>query len=272
MKPFFLLLAFGLAAHSLIAQTFATPVNDIVGDREAVIAPALPNSPLRAADVMWQKRVWRVIDVREKINLSFAYPERPLITILMEAAEAGDIQVYSPIADDFSTPLTTGERQAIAGQPDTIMVVNPATQLASPKVVARNLDPAEFTRYRLQEIWYFDKVSSTMQVRILGIAPIRDVYGEDGTLRYEQAAFWVYYPAAREILSKEIAYSEGNDAANRSWEDLLESRFFNGAVIKETNIQNRRLQDIHVNGRERLLNGRRIDRETLAKEQDMWSY
>ncbi|MEM9260351.1 MAG: gliding motility protein GldN, partial [Bacteroidota bacterium] len=188
------------------------------------------------------------------------------------AAEAGDIQLYSPIADYFSTPLTTTERLSIAGQPDTVMVVNPATQRATPKVIERDLNPSEFTRYRLQEIWFFDKVTSSMQVRILGIAPIRDVYGEDGNLRYEEAAFWVYYPAARKVLTKEIAFSEGNDAANRSWEDLLESRFFNGAVIKETNIQNRRLQDIHLNGRERLLNGRRIDRETLAKEQDMWSY
>jgi len=273
MRCLFLLLACGLAGNLLIAQSFATPVNDIVSDREATIAPALPYAQPRAADVMWQKRVWRVIDTREKINLSFAYPERPLISILMEAAEAGQLQLYSTISDDFSVPMSARDRQAIAGLPDTIMVVNPETQVATPKVVERELDPAEFTRYRLQEIWYFDKVSSTMKVRILGIAPIRDVYdGEDGELRYQQAAFWVYYPAARALLSREIAYTEGNDAANRSWEDLLESRFFNGAIVKESNIHNRRLEDVHANGRDRLLNGQRIDREVLAKESDMWSH
>ncbi|MEO0731901.1 MAG: gliding motility protein GldN [Bacteroidota bacterium] len=272
MRSLFFLLALGLAGSSLIAQTFPTPVNDIVTDRDATTSPALPQPHLRAADVMWQKRVWRVIDVREKINQTFAYPERPLISVLLEAAEAGDLQLYSTLSDDFSVPLTTEEREAIAGQPDTVIVVDPTTEIESMEIVERELNPAEFTRYRLQEIWYFDKTTSTQKVRILGIAPIRDIMGEDGTVRYEQVAFWVYYPGAREFLSKEIAYTAGNDAANRSWEDLLESRFFNGAVIKESNIHNRRLQEIHASGRDRLINGRRIDREIQARESDVWSY
>ncbi len=31
---------------------------------------AIPYAHLREADVMWSKRVWRVIDLREKMNLS----------------------------------------------------------------------------------------------------------------------------------------------------------------------------------------------------------
>ncbi|MEL7162267.1 MAG: gliding motility protein GldN, partial [Bacteroidota bacterium] len=176
MKPLLFLLALGLAGNLLIAQTFPTPVNDIVTDRDATIAPALPQPHLRAADVMWQKRVWRVIDVREKINLAFAYPERPLMSVLMEAAEDGKIPLYSTISDDFSTPLTEEERLAIAGMPDTVVVIDPITQIETIRIVERELNPAEFTRYRVQEIWYFDKTTGTQKVRILGIAPIRDVY------------------------------------------------------------------------------------------------
>jgi hypothetical protein len=32
-------------------------------------------APLREADAMWQRRIWREIDLRQKINHSFYYPE-----------------------------------------------------------------------------------------------------------------------------------------------------------------------------------------------------
>ena len=43
----------------------------------------LPYDHVREADIFWEKRVWRVIDIREKMNLPFAYPERPFFSILM---------------------------------------------------------------------------------------------------------------------------------------------------------------------------------------------
>lgn len=111
-----------------------------------------------------------------------------------------------------------------------------------------------------------------MKVRILGIAPLKDVYGEAGEFRYEQAMFWVYYPAARQVLANENAYVFGNDAANRSWEDVFESRYFNSYIIKESNVLNRRIEYIMADGRERLMEAERIKQEILNKEQDFWSY
>ena len=40
----------------------------------------IPYTPLREADVMWLKRIWRVLDLREKINHPLYYPTCLLYT------------------------------------------------------------------------------------------------------------------------------------------------------------------------------------------------
>lgn len=35
----------------------------------------VPLSFLREADVMWSKKIWRIIDLKEKMNLPFGMPE-----------------------------------------------------------------------------------------------------------------------------------------------------------------------------------------------------
>lgn len=251
---------------------FPTPVNDIVEKRTKQQRRILAYEDVREADVMWQKRIWRVLDVREKINLPFANPQRPLITIMMEAAERGDIELYGTLDDKFTTPLTEDERKGLAGGIDTVPVVNPETYEVTYELVERELNPDDIRRYRLQEIWFFDKESSTMKVRILGIAPLKDEFDENGNFLYELPMFWVYYPAARQMLANEEAYAFGNDAANRSWEDVFESRYFNSYIFKESNVLDRRIGGYLTNGRERLLEAERIKQEIFNFEQDLWSY
>ncbi len=251
---------------------FLTPVNDIVEKRTKIERNILPYEEVREADIMWQKRIWRVLDVREKINLPFANPQRPLINILMEAADTNMIQLYGTLDDKFTTPLTQLERDAIAGGVDTIAVPDPETYELTYKYVPRELNPADIRRYRLQEIWFFDKESSTMKVRILGIAPLKDVFDENGTFLYELPMFWVYYPGARQMLANENAHVAGNDAANRSWEDVFESRYFNSYITKESNVLDRRIEGYLLDGRERLMEAERIKQEILNMEQDLWSY
>ena len=249
-----------------------TPVDDIVERRTTFDKRVLPYDHVREADIFWEKRIWRVLDVREKMNLPFAYPERPFITILMDAAKSGELTVYGTEDDKFTVPLTAEEVASKGASIDTVTTFDPETYEEKIKIVTNSINPEDVKRFRIKEVWFFDKETSTLQVRILGIAPLLDVKDENGNFLYEQPMFWVYYPDARKTLAKEKVYNiAGNDASPLSWEDLMEMRFFSSYIVKESNVFNRRLQE-YLTGVDLLLEGEKIKQTIFNFENDLWSY
>jgi gliding motility associated protien GldN len=247
------------------------PLDDIVEKRMTVEHRVLPYDHLREADIFWEKRIWRVLDVREKMNKPFSYPKRPLFTILMEAAMRGDITVYSTEDDEFSSPLTPTEVAAKSASIDTVITFDPETYEEQLQVVRNELNPDDVKRYRIKEVWFFDKESSTLNVRILGIAPLIDVNDDSGNFLYENPLFWVYYPDARQTFARERVFNHGNDASPMTWEDLMEMRYFASYIYKESNVHDRRLQE-YVSGVDLLLEADRIKQEIFNFEHDLWSY
>ena len=252
---------------------FVPPLNDIVENNSMRERRVLAYENLREADIMWKRRIWRVIDVNEKINLPFINPQRPLITILLEAAQNGDLRVFDPIGgDNFSMLMDEKTLSSLAGGVDSVRVLNPETYEEEIVVEERIFDPTSVLRYRIQEMWFFDKESSTMKVRILGIAPMIQETTESSARTIERPMFWVYYPEARQLLANESAFAYGNDAANRSWEDVFEYRYFNSYITKASNVLDQRIDRPERSGREQLRESERIKQEIFNYEQDLWSY
>ncbi|MCB0654407.1 MAG: gliding motility protein GldN [Saprospiraceae bacterium] len=247
------------------------PLDDVVERTTILEKRVLPYDNIREADLFWEKRIWRVIDVREKMNLPFAYPERPFFTILMDAAESGEITVYDAEDDKFSSSLDPNEVASMGASIDTVTTFDPVTYEEKIQIVTNEINPEDVKRFRVKEVWFFDEESSTLQVRILGIAPLLDVKDENGNFKYEKPMFWVYYPTARELLARERVFNYGNDASPMSWEDLLEMRFFASFVYKESNVFDQRLQD-YLSGVDLLLEGKNIEAEIFNFEHDLWSY
>ena len=254
-----------------VDDDYEGPVDDIVDKRITAEKRVLAYDPIREADIFWEKRIWRVVDVREKMNLPFAYPERPFFTILMDAAMSGDVTSYSTEDDKFTTPLTPDEVGTMGATQDTVITFDPETYEEQIQIVRNEINPEDIKRFRLKEIWFFDEESSTMQVRILGIAPLRDITDDAGNFQYEQPMFWIYYPEAREILARERVYNYGNDASPITWEDLLEMRAFASYIFKESNVYDRRLKT-YLTGIDLLLEADKIKQQIFNFEHDLWSY
>lgn len=240
---------------------------DVIADHRV-----LSYAPIRESDILWEKRLWRIIDVREKMNLPFAYPDAPLARLLGEAALAGELTVYDPGDDRFTRPMSVEALQAAVFKTDSVVTIDFATEQEVLKVVTNAPDWAAVKRFRLKEAWFFDTRTSTLRFRILGIAPLINVTNSEGDFLYERPLFWVHYPSARPFLARQKAYTPGgNLSATTTWEDMFEMRHFASAVTQENNLYGRRLQD-YLAGADAMYEAANINNELFNREHDLWSW
>jgi gliding motility associated protien GldN len=263
-----------LLAQSPVEDTLESPasLDDFTTGRNIVAErKVLKHAPVREADVFWEKRVWRVIDTREKMNLAFTNPEAPLFNCLSKAALNGEITVYSSEDDKFTIPMSQEEVQRTLQQEDTVSVVDVNTMEETIQVVQSELNWEDVKRFRIKEVWWFDKNRGELRQRILGIAPLIEVKNDNGDFLFERPLFWVHYPSVRPLLARQKAYTTENLSAAITWEDLFEMRHFSSYITKESNVYDRRLQDYLV-GTDLLMEGNRIKDEIFNLEHDLWSW
>lgn len=223
-------------------------------------------------DVFWEKRIWRIIDTNEKRNHVFRAEKAPFINILIDAALEGDLTLYHMIDDEFTRPLNHKEVEYIKYKEDTVTIFDPITLEDSTIVTYNELNWEDVKHYRIKEVYFFDEETSTLNVRILGIAPIIERYDDNGNFLNTGPMFWLYYPAARSVLARHEVLNPLNDAARMSWEDLFEARLFDGYVTKASNLHNRRIKDYISDPMGILLESKKIEESIFNFEHDLWSY
>ncbi len=248
------------------------PLDEVVEKEIMSERRVLSYQPVRESDIMWEKRIWRIIDVREKMNQPFSYPEEPFFKIISDAVTNGDLPAYSTEDDKFTRRLSTDDVLGMLSKSDTVVTFDPETYEEKVQIVRNDINWQDVKRIRLKEVWYFDKESSQLQVRILGIAPLIDVTDNDGNFRFEKPMFWIYYPQARELFARHRVFTMGgNNNATISWEDLLEMRSFASYIYKDSNVQDRKLEE-YLSGVDLLMQSERIKSEIFNFEHDLWQY
>ena len=234
---------------------------------------------IREDDAVFMVRVWREIDAREKLNLPFRYAanedngNQRFISILLKAIKDGDITAFSGDDDRFTTPITADDAiNAFGGGFDTVKVYDDEGNVNGYQVRPKATDPDSIYKFQLKEEWIFDKESSRMFVRIIGIAPVIPYKLSTGDIvaNSERPVWWVYYPDLRPVLSKYDVYNPKNYATQTTWEDLFESRMFSSYVVKSTldNPYDIPLSTVYPNNSLfRLLDGEKIKDKIFNYEQ-----
>jgi gliding motility associated protien GldN len=237
------------------------------------------------------------IEKRENLN-----PEKmSLIDVVMEELQYGDTSLFRA----FNVPLNTvpgNEFKYGALTPEQIMIIGATLSDSIPKKdesgkVLRDtfslglnaagelygtneilMKPGEIEDFKRPEVqswwikeeWFFDKHRSSMDVRIIGLCPIR-TYEKDQKIRKEPL-FWIYFPEWRDLLVQtKVANFTKNNAQQRSYLGIFEKRMFGSRILQESNIMNRSIPDYMI-GLDALLESERIKEEIFNIEHDMWEY
>lgn len=236
----------------------------------------IPYTFLRQADVMWEKRVWREIDLREKINQPLYYPitevngRSSLLQVLKRALSSGEIIAFQD--DEFLIPLTLAQirEKLVKCDSNENRDVNPET---GEEIITKvwRCDSStiyeDVTKFRLKEDWFFDKQKSVLEVRILGLCP----YKYDEAKDIYTPLFWVYFPSCRNALATNEVFNTKNDAERRTFDDIFFKRQFNSVAIKETNVYDRYIIE-YSKGIDALLESDRIKNDIFQFEHDLWHF
>jgi len=289
MKKIFVLLFFTFFIKVVISQVLeAPPLNGVYERKNTITRKPVPYCGLREADVMWTKRVWRVIDLRQKINHPLYFPTKPIggyknfLDIIKDAVMLeGSITLYDATENyrednefDPGNRLTLEKaKQKFSGKVDTMNVEDPETGEMTQKVVTTPFQTETVKKLLLKEDWFFDKQRSVMDVRIISICLIQEIKKEGAERAYDGPIAWIYFPQARNILASRDVFNRLNTAERRSFDDIFMKRMFDSYIVQVENVYNDRPIEMYFkDGLDQLLESENIKKFIFELEHDLWEY
>lgn len=213
----------------------------------------MPYGYVHDRDILMGKRTWEIVDLDERVNFPFYFPiegdlgpdRRPLYNVLIEAMKSGKItEIYD--SSYFTDKKSLKDIEASLVFIDTTDAgreyYNAGETIPEEYITKTLIEAFHVDAYKIVGYWYFDKRQGELKYRMLGICPVvPDVYTMNSDVKDYIELFWVYFPAARDVLHEAKAFNDRNSAMPFTFDHLLNSRRFNGVIYLEENVYGDRL-------------------------------
>ncbi len=259
-----------------------------MGEQSAQTMRAYPPvQKIPAADRMFSKRIWRMIDLREKQNQPLFSDDREISKIIIEAVKRGELPVYANDSLEAGSTLTReefsqrlvipveggglSEAEKEAGLSDDWGASDwgddeaPAVEIGPAEYFARDLYTME-----LVEDVVFDKKRSRMYNQVHSMTlfvpadkSAKGIIETIGTFKYEDLVkVFQNDPNA-------LWFNPQNDAQHKNMSEAFQLRLFNSYIVKVSNPNDERLDGT---GKQGLYAAQRIQEDLIEFEYGLWSY
>ena len=251
---------------------------------------AIPYPSLRQTDVIWETCIWRTIDFREKFNQFFYFPKGEdslnnnqgrinLAYLIYRNAANGEFEIFDD--DELKIPVDWDNMYRKLNKADSTTTdpiyddYGEMIDEGHDTIKYKNFTSDDYYKIHIKEYWYIDKQDTRQKVRIIALALVDENCKEiDGEMECNPTTrFWIPMNdmRVRNLFARTNAYDIYNNNAERSYDEVFISRYFDSFVTRETNVYNREIHD-YLTGEDALLEAQTIEDRIFDIESDMWEY
>jgi hypothetical protein len=196
----------------------------------------IDNFYIEERSVMWVKRIWRQIEVKNN----------PML-------------FSKPVSDAIIKALTTLEDSISLYQEDEFWKVS--------KTIFDSSN-YEIITYKIKEDCFFDNDRMVSESRIIGICPVIQEK-KKAEIRETKELGWIYFPQLRKVFAKELLNNSNLPSHIKSLDDLFFFRYFYGQIYMESNVYARTIST-YAKGKELETEAERIELSLIESEHDIW--
>ena len=238
---------------------------------------AIPYPALRESDVLWETCIWRTIDFREKFNQFFYFPKGEdslnnnqgrinLAYLIYRSAANGEFEIFED--DELKIPVDWENMYKKLNKADST-TTDPVYDEYG-EIIEDGHDTVKYKSFTSDDYYKIH-----LKERIVSLALVDENCKEiDGDMECNPTIrFWIPMNdmRVRNIFARTNAYDLYNNNAERSYDEIFITRYFDSFVTRETNTHNRAVHD-YLTGEDAQLESQSIEERIFDIESDMWEY
>ena len=236
--------------------------------------------PESDANKMWEKVVYRQIDLTKGQNMALYYPEEPtedqtsLFRLIMKLVTDGQVTVYEYL--DGRELFTEQYKVNVKDMLDRFHILyteGKGSTEKNPKFVIEESDvPSnEVLTYYVIENWEFNSNDSRLKNNVVAICPVLHRSDDFGGEPIRYPMFWVKMADLRPYLTQQnIFIDDDNNLARYNFDDFFQMGMYDGEIYKTRNLRNLSLMQMFPDPDELKHAQDSIENRLASFEENLW--